>query len=102
MLPVVDPQPVALERVDGAAEPAPDLEHRHLRAGLRTVERRRDPCEPAADHDDAPPGGDHRAARAAPANMLRAATHVFSRIGSETRSRNARSGSAAMRVSRRL
>src|SRR6202044_2717193 len=53
VLAVVGPQPVSLERVGGAAEPAAGLEQGHLGAGAGTIERRRDPGQATADHDHA-------------------------------------------------
>ena len=52
VLAVVHLKAVALERVGGPAEPAPHLDERHARARVGAVERRRDPGEAAADHDD--------------------------------------------------
>ena len=94
MLSVVELHAVALERVGRAAEPAPDLDERHLRPGGGTVESRRDAGEASADHDDTPPG-----AQTLPPSMLRSATQTFSRAGSDARSRKARSGSASIRSS---
>ena len=93
MLPVVHLQPLALERVRRAAEPAPDLDQRHLRAGLRAVERGGDAGQAATDNHDAP--------HAATPSIPRTATIAFSCAGSDTRPDSTAAGSESMRSSSR-
>ena len=78
MLAVVDAQPVALEGVGRAAEPAPHLDERHLRAPLGTVERGGD-ARKASPDDERRGARRSPAARPTPPSMLRAATSAFSR-----------------------
>jgi hypothetical protein len=105
VLAVVQAHAVALEGVGGAAEAAPDLDERHARAGIGAVERRRDPRQTAADHDDALPAevahGSRLRAHAALPAKLRSATSSFSALDSEVRALSAAGGSASIRPSRR-
>ncbi len=96
MLAVVQAHPVALERVGGAAEPAAHLDERHLGAGVGAVQRRGDPGQAAADHDDAPSG-----AHVVLPARLRSATSAFCPPDSDIRSLSARCGSASICCSRR-
>src|SRR2546421_531809 len=54
VLPVVQPQSVALKRVHGSTEPRTDLREGDGQIPACAVERCRDPCQTAADHYDAP------------------------------------------------
>jgi len=90
MLAVVHLKALALERIGRPAEPAPDLQQRHLRARLHAVKRRRYSGEPTADHRDTLPSA--HATQPPPPSMLLAATHIFSAAGSDMRSARARSG----------
>ena len=93
MLAVVHLQPVALEGVGRAPEPAPHLDERDRCAGLGAVERRGDPGEPAPDHQHA----SHAGTPISP----RTATSAFSWAGSDTRPARIAAGSASIRSSRR-
>ena len=94
VLAVIEHEATALERVRGTAEAGTNLEQRHLHAGVRQVERRRDSGEPAADHN-----GRALAHGVAPAASLRLriATQVFSHEGRETRRSRTVSGSRSIR-----
>jgi hypothetical protein len=102
VLPVVEAQAVAVERVGGAAEARTDLEQRHARAGVGAVQRGGDAGEAAADDCDVP---GHRAptstrpvaARPAALASEPAATHAFSHGGSEMRPRSTSPGERSMR-----
>jgi hypothetical protein len=102
VLAVVHRQAVALEGVRRTAEPAPDLDQRHLRAGGGAVQGGDDAREAATDHQH--PAAERRSAGAqAPTPSIpRAATHAFSCAGSDMRRRATSSGCASMRSSSRL
>ena len=111
VLAVVHLETAALHRVGGAAEPAPHLHERDLRARLRAVERGGDAGEAPADHEHAAlrahdAGGVSSAgtltrAHAPLPSTPRAATQAFSRAGSETRRTSTCAGSSSMRSSSR-
>ncbi len=99
MLPVVDAQLVTFERVGRATEAAAGLEQRHLRPLAGAVERRGDPGQATADHDDA--SACHRQRSPPATTRLRAATQVFSSGESEIRPRITCAGSSRIRSSMR-
>ena len=111
VLPVVQQQPIALERVRRSSEPASHLHERHLRARIRAVEGGRDPCKAAAYHHHLPCcaqlsrptaptlAGRRRLLRISLASMLVTAIQAFSHPGSAMRSASARSGRACTRSS---